>query len=203
MKTPTDSTSQRNETQGLVIQSKSVESPRVGHSKFDKRSKSHSSFPSSSSLQLQLHLSLTVIMLQSLLVLCLANVMIIPIIFATPFQQFYKSSQTGDIRADQAPSFLEASYDGDQATLDSSTSKPAFLANNQFDWLKNFFVPSPPTWQGTDKNIAAQFTCEASTAYCCTGRYDAERKYALQPCYYCANHIPQSPSRPILKLWLR
>lgn len=132
-------------------------------------------------------------MLQSLLVLCLANVMIIPIIFATPFQQFYTSSQTGDIRADQAPSVLEASYDGDQATLDSSTSKPAFLANNQFDWLKNFFVPSPPPWQGTDKNIAAKFTCEASTAYCCTGRYDAERKYALQPCYYCANHIPQSP----------
>lgn len=165
----------------------------IANSIFYKRSKSHSSFPSSSSLQLQLHLSLTVIMLQSLLVLCLANVMIIPIIFATPFQQFYTSSQTGDIRADQAPSVLEASYDGDQATLDSSTSKPAFLANNQFDWLKNFFVPSPPPWQGTDKNIAAQFTCEASTAYCCTGRYDAERKYALQPCYYCANHIPQSP----------
>lgn len=142
-------------------------------------------------------------MVQSLLVLYLAIVMIIPIIFATPFQQSYTNSQTGDTLADQVPSFLSASYDGDQAALDSSTSNPAFLANSQLDWLKNFFVPTPPAWQGTDNNIAAQFTCEASTAYCCTGRYDAERKYALQPCYYCANHIPQVTSRPILKLWHR
>lgn len=157
--------------------------------KIDKRSKLHShlshSAPASSFSWTS---PFTVIMLQSLLVLYLANVMIIPIIFATPFQQSYTNLQAGDIQADQAPSFLEASYDSDQAAVDSSTSKPAFLANNQFDWLKNFFVPPPPPWQGTDKNIAAQFTCEASTAYCCTGRYDAERKYALQPCYYCTNH---------------
>lgn len=141
-------------------------------------------------------------MLRSLLVLYFANIMIIPITFATPFQQFYTDSQTADIQADQAPSFLEASYDGDQAAVDSSTSKPAFLANNQFDWLKNFFVPPPPPWQGTDKDIAAQFTCEASTAYCCTGRYDAERKYALQPCFYCATY-PPATSRQILNLWHR
>lgn len=131
-------------------------------------------------------------MVQSFLVLSLAIVMIIPIIFATPFQQSYTNSQTGDTQADEVPSFLlGASYDGDQAAaLDSSsTSEPALFANNQLDWLKNFFVPPPPPWQGTDENIAAQFTCEASTAYCCTGRYDAERKYALQPCYYCTNPI--------------
>lgn len=139
------------------------------------------------------HFSLTLIMLHSFLVLYFANLMIIPITFATPFQQFYANSQTGDIQADHASNFLEAAYGSGQAAVDSSTSKPAFLSNNQFDWLKNFFLPSPPPWQGTDNDIAAQFTCEASTAYCCTGRYDEERKYALQPCFNCANHIPLPP----------
>lgn len=130
-------------------------------------------------------------MLQSLLVLCFVAVMITPITLATPFQHFYPNLQTGDIPADQAPIYLESSSGSDQAAVDASTSKPVFFASNQLDWLwKNFFVPPPPSWEGTDKNIAAQFSCEDSTAYCCTGRYDAKRQYALQPCFNCVTHIP-------------
>lgn len=132
-------------------------------------------------------------MQQSLLLLYLATLMIIPITFTTPLQQFYPNLQTGDIQ-DHVPGDLELSSDSNQPAVDTSASKPVFFANNQLDWLwKSFFVPPPPPWQGTDKNIAAQFSCEASTAYCCTGRYDMERKYALQPCFYCATHIPLPP----------
>lgn len=133
-------------------------------------------------------------MLQSPLLLCFATLMIIPITFATPFQQFYPDLQTGDIQTDYVPSDLESSYGSNQPVVDTSASEPASFVNNPLDWLwKSFFVPPPPPWQGTDNKIAAQFACEASTAYCCTGRYDSERQYALQPCFDCATHIPLPP----------
>lgn len=133
-------------------------------------------------------------MLQSLLLHCFATLMIIPITSSTPFQQFYPNLQTGGIQADHVPSDLESSYDSNQPVVDTSASKPVLLANSQLDWLwKSFFVPPPPSWQGTDNNIAAQFACGGSTGYCCTGRYDAERHYALQPCFNCAAHIPLPP----------
>lgn len=130
-------------------------------------------------------------MLQSFLLLCLATLMLIPITFATPLQQSYPTFQTGDIQTDYVPSDLELSYDSNPPVVDTSASESSA---NPLDWLwRSFFVPPPPPWQGTDKNIAAQFACEASTAYCCTGRYDMERQYALQPCFLCTTHIPLPP----------
>lgn len=142
-------------------------------------------------------------MQQSLSVIFFATLlMVLSPTLATPFQQYYANSHSSDIHNYYPPNDLEASYDGgDAAAVDSSTSTPVSIAeNSSTERLHgNFLIPSPPSWQGIDNNIAPQFPCENSDPYCCTGRYIRRKGWVLGPCYSCSYHFLLRPARrPIL-----
>lgn len=128
--------------------------------------------------------------------------MILPPTLATPFQQFYANSHSSNIHNYYPPNDLEASYDAGDAAVDSSTSTPVSIADNSLTESGlhgSFLIPSPPSWQGIDNNIAPQFTCNNSDPYCCTGRYIRRKGWVLGPCYSCSYHFPLQPARqPIL-----
>lgn len=135
-------------------------------------------------------------MQQSLSVIFFATLIILPTTLATPFQQFYTNSHSSDIHNDYPypPNDLEASYDGGDAAVDSSTSTPVSIADNSaLETLHgNFLLPSPPSWQGIDNNIAPQFTCDNSDPYCCTGKYIRRKGWVLGPCDPCSYYFPFS-----------
>lgn len=140
-------------------------------------------------------------MQQSLSVIFFATLIILSTTLATPFQQFYTNSHSSDIYNDSPPSDLEASYDGGDVAVDSSISTPISIADNSaLETLHgNFLLPSPPSWEGIDNNIAPQFTCENSDPYCCTGKYIRRKGWVLGPCEPCSYHFPLQPARrPIL-----
>lgn len=130
-------------------------------------------------------------MQQSLSILLFAILIRLPTTLAAPFQRFHSNSHTSDIYNEY---HLESLYDGGDAAVDSSTSKPVFIADNSaIEWLHgNFLVPSPPSWQGNDNKIAPQFTCNNSDPYCCTGKYIRRKGWVLGPCGPCSYHFPLS-----------
>lgn len=140
-------------------------------------------------------------MQQSLTGIFFTALLILPTtILATPFQQFYNinSHSSDSIHNDDPPSnnlVVEDSYDvGYTTAADSSSSTsstPGFVADNSsmerpLPGTGNFLVPSPPSWQGIDNNIAPQFTCENSDPYCCTGKYIRRKGWVLGPCDPCS-----------------
>lgn len=133
-------------------------------------------------------------MQQSLSVLFFATLIILLITLATPFQKFSANSHSTDIHNEYPPNDLKSSYDGGDAAIESGTSEPVIVADDPgIEWLHgNFLVPSPPSWQGIDNNIAPQFTCDKSDPYCCTGRYIRRKGWVLGPCDPCPYHFPVS-----------
>lgn len=141
---------------------------------------------------------LILMMQQSLPVIFFAALLIFPTTLATPFQQFYTNSHSSEIHNDYPPNNLvEVSYDGGDATADSSNSTPVSVADNssmeRLPGTENFLLPSPPSWQGIDNNIAPQFTCKNSDPYCCTGKYIRRKGWVLGPCELCSYHFPPPP----------
>lgn len=133
-------------------------------------------------------------MQQSPFILFFATLIILPTTIATPFQQFYANTHSTDIQNEYPSNDLESSYYGGDAAVDSSTSKPVSVADSSWiEWLHgNFLLPSPPSWQGIDNNIAPQFTCDKSDPYCCTGKYIRRKGWVLGPCDPCSYHFPFS-----------
>lgn len=143
-------------------------------------------------------------MQQSLSVIFFAALIILSTTLATPFQQFSTNPQSSDIDDDYPPNNLEASYDGGDAAVDSSTATPVSIADNSsMEGLHgNFLLPSPPSWQGIDDNIAPQFICDNSDAYCCTGRYIRRKGWVLGPCLSCSLSFSPSASLDDHQYWL-
>lgn len=124
---------------------------------------------------------------------------------ANPSQQFYYTNPhssdntlNDDLLSNDDQVVEASSNDGRDATAaDSSSSStsitPVSVVADNLSTERplpgttgNFLIPIPPSWRGTDDNIAPQFTCENSHPYCCTGKYIRRKGWVLGPCDPCS-----------------